>query len=357
MVSIKNKLRSVVAALALGALVASPAAGAEPAPAATVTTGPVFNDPTGDSAAELRILRHLVQLVDGAEPQSTIRMSLYLHQSQWVTDRLVAAHQRGVTVQVVVDHDSASRALESLKSGLAAPGGAGSWVRACKDREACLAKDPGTTAADLRPQVDDYPHDVQAGRAKVYFFPRAHTDVVVNILKTVAPAGTAAPCAGNTPRSATSPGHGTSEGRTRIRIAQGHITRPEVAEQLWKLADAGCHVDIVYRKLDNWPLSQAVQTRVADWLTRPTAKGRIALHQLHNDGRGGTGSHTKYLLIEGTYNGGVDKKIVFTGSHTYTVTALRYNDETLLKYEDPAVFDAYLANFEAQRAAAGSEGL
>lgn len=431
MVLIKKKLRTVVAALALGALVASPAAGAEPAPA--VTTGPVFNDPTGDTAAELRILRHLVQLVDGAEPQSTIRVSLYLYQSQWMTDRLAAAHKRGVTVQVVVDHDSASTALENLKGQLASPGGTDSWVRTCKRSEACLAKDPGTTAADpdgtydnvnhnkfflfsrtkgtgtvpvddvvvqssgnltasdvtswwndamtvagnkelfdaytkyfddqaaaaagQRPQVDDYPYDVQAGKAKVYFFPRADTDVIVNILKTVAPAGTENPCGGNTPRSATSPGFGTSDGRTRIRIAQGHITRPEVAEQLWALADAGCHVDIVYRKLDNWPLSQTARTRVADWLTRPTAKGRIVLHQLHNDERGGTGSHTKYLLIEGTYHGGVNKKIVFTGSHTYTLTALRYNDETLLKYEDPAVFDAYLANFEAQRAAAESEGL
>lgn len=98
--------------------------------------------------------------------------------------------------------------------------------------------------------------------------------------------------------------------------------------------------------------------QVANWLTRPvTGKGRITLHQLDNDGRGGTDSHTKYLLIEGTYYGGVNKKIVFTGSHTYTTTALRYNDETLLKYEDGSVFDAYVRNFEAQRTASLSEGL
>jgi phosphatidylserine/phosphatidylglycerophosphate/cardiolipin synthase-like enzyme len=95
---------------------------------------------------------------------------------------------------------------------------------------------------------------------------------------------------------------------------------------------------------------------VADWLARPTAKGRITLHQLHNDERGGTGTHTKYLLVEGTYLGGANKKIVFTGSHTYTVTALKVNDEAMLKYEDAAVFDAYARNFEAQRAAAVAEG-
>lgn len=97
--------------------------------------------------------------------------------------------------------------------------------------------------------------------------------------------------------------------------------------------------------------------QVANWLTRPvTGKGCITLHQLDNDKRGGSDSHTKYLLVEGTYYGGVNKKIVFTGSHTYTTTALRYNDETLLKYEDATVFDAYVKNFEAQRAAA-IEGL
>lgn len=416
----KRSFRTTVTALAAGALLmTSPAAGAEPLP--TVTTGPVFNDPSGDTTAEGRILSHLGGLVDGAEPGSSIRISMFAYGSQWLSGRLLAAHARGVTVQVVLDQESEryATAVDSLESGL----GGDSWVRVCKAQEACLAKDPGTTAADPDgwydnvnhnkfflfsrtrgkgtvpvddvvvqssgnlvewdrtlawndamtvagnkelfdaygayfgdlagaaagqvPQVADYPHDTQAGAAKVYFFPRSGTDVVVNILKTVAqPVGTAAPCFGN------DPGVGTSDGRTRLRIAQHHITRPEVAQQLWALADAGCYVDIVYRKLDNPP-----NTEVAGWLTKPTAKGRIALHQLDNDQRGGTATHTKYLLVEGTYLGGANKRIVFTGSHTYTVTALKYNDEALLKYEDATVFDAYVKNFDAQRAAAEAEGL
>ncbi|MFF7182703.1 phospholipase D-like domain-containing protein [Streptomyces sp. NPDC008121] len=421
----KHGYRTTAASLALGALLmATPAASAEPVTA--VTTGPVFNDPSGDTTAQGRILSHLGRLVDGAEPQSSIRVSLYLYGSQWLTERLLAAHARGVTVQVVLDADTAGYpAVSNLKNGL----GGDSWVRICKPEEACLAKDPGTTAADPNgwydnvnhnkyflfsrtkgngtvpvddvvvqssgnlieqdrtklwndamtvagnkelfdaytayfgdqagaavgqvPQVDEYAHDTQAGKAKVYFFPRSGTDPVVNVLKTVAqPVGTAAPCYGN------APGSGTSDGRTRIRIAQGHIARPDVAEQLWKLADAGCHVEIVYGKLDNWPIDAAkFPLRVAEWLTRPTAKGRIVLHQLHALERGGTSSHTKYLLIDGAYLGGANKKIVFTGSHTYTTMALKVNDEAMLKYEDPAVFDAYAVNFAAQRAASESEGL
>ncbi|MEV4426531.1 phospholipase D-like domain-containing protein [Streptomyces sp. R-07] len=431
MISIKSKFRTGVTALAVGAaLTIAPSASAEPVLA--VTTGAVFNEPSStDAAARGRILFHLADLVDGAEAGSSVRISLYLFQSQYLADKLGAAHRRGVSVQVVLDHDSTSTAADSLKSQLAAPGATDSWVRSCKNEEACLALDPGTSASDpdgwydnvnhnkfflfsrtkgkgtvpvdnvvvqssgnltgqdlsswwndaltvadnktlfdaygayftdqaaaaigQTPQVADYAHDTQAGMAKVYFFPRATSDTVVNILKTVAPAGTATPCQGN------GPGFGTTDGRTKIRIAQGHITRTEVARQLWELAQAGCHVEIVYRSLDNWPTDGVPTSQVANWLTKPTTgKGRIVLHQLDNDGRGGTDSHTKYLLIEGTYLNGVNKKIVFTGSHTYTETALRYNDEALLKYEDnqdTSVFDAYLRNFEAQRSASQSEGL
>ncbi|MFJ8659218.1 phosphatidylserine/phosphatidylglycerophosphate/cardiolipin synthase family protein [Streptomyces sp. NPDC093795] len=424
---IKSRFRTAVTALAVGAtLTVAPSASAEPVVA--VTTGAIFNDPTStDKAATGRILFHLTGLVDGAEAGSSIRISLYLFHSQYMAERLVAAHKRGVSVQVVLDADSTSGAATYLATELAKPGSAPSWVRTCKTSEACLALDPGTTAADPdgwytnvnhnkfflfsrtkgkgdtpvdnvvvqssgnltgqdtdawwndaltvvgntelfaaytryfddqaaaavgeRPQVADYAHDTQAGKAKVYFFPRSSTDVVVNILKTVAPAGTANPCGGN------SPGFGTTDGRTKIRIAQGHITRTEVARQLWELAEKGCHVEIVYRSLENWDEATGKpQSEVSSWLTRPTSgKGRVILHKLDNDGRGGSDTHTKYLLVEGTYLNGVDKKIVFTGSHTYTGMALTVNDETLLKYEDTAVFAQYATNFEAQRAASLAE--
>ncbi|MFE2556104.1 phospholipase D-like domain-containing protein [Streptomyces sp. NPDC059352] len=428
MITIKSKFRTVATALAVGAtLTVAPSASAEPVVA--VTTGAVFNEPSSaDAVARGRILFHLADLVDGAEAGSSVRISLYLFQSQYLADKLGAAHRRGVAVQVVLDDDSSSTAATSLRNQLAEPGSPDSWVRGCKPEEACLALDPGTTATDpdgmydnvnhnkfflfsrtkgkgdtavdnvvvqssgnltgqdlnawwndaltvagnkelfdaytryfgdqaaaaigQTPQVAEYAHDTQAGKAKVYFFPRSTTDTVVNILGTVAPVGTADSCGGN------SAGIGTTDGRTKIRIAQGHITRVEVARKLWELANAGCRIEIVYRSLDNWTADDKPMGQVANWLTRPvTGKGRITLHQLDNDGRGGTDSHTKYLLIEGTYYGGVNKKIVFTGSHTYTTTALRYNDETLLKYEDGSVFDAYVRNFEAQRTASLSEGL
>ncbi|MCB5177933.1 phospholipase D-like domain-containing protein [Streptomyces antimicrobicus] len=249
------------------------------------------------------------------------------------------------------------------------------------DRQA-KAAEGGPQDTDVREQ------DAAAGNAKVYFFPRQEQDVIVGILQTV---GRAAPgqdtgqldCGGNTPGVA-----GTKDGRTKIRVAQGHFNRPRVAEMLWKLADAGCHVEVVYRQLDNtWNVAKTPPStqpgtvvpdddtkprppRVSDWLTRTTGKGRIALHQLDNDGRYGidpltkrplgTSTHNKILLVEGSYDGIKDKKIVYTGSHTYTQSALTLNDEALLKYDDTApkapVFSAYVTYFDQLRKAAADEG-
>ncbi|MFE2140719.1 phospholipase D-like domain-containing protein [Streptomyces sp. NPDC059456] len=221
-------------------------------------------------------------------------------------------------------------------------------------------------ASQARPdgsgRVSDLAIDVEAPPAKAYFFPRSSTDVIENILSMVEtpvknPDGTSAPvCYGNTT------GHGTADGRTVIRIANGHISRPKVAEKLWELANAGCFVDVVYGKLADYE-AEGTHRETAYWLTRSTAKGKISLHRLGNDDLkdpaapeiSGTASHTKYLLIDGSYKGAKDQKLVFTGSHTYTGMALTSNDEALLKYDSPAVHDAYVTNFRDQRAAAIAE--
>ncbi|MFI2373378.1 phospholipase D-like domain-containing protein [Streptomyces sp. NPDC018833] len=207
--------------------------------------------------------------------------------------------------------------------------------------------------ADPSKQVSDVLMDTQAGRAKAYFFPRATTDVIVNILSTVDnPVDGKPACHGN------DPGYGTTDGRTVIRVAMHGITRPEVAQKLWELDDAGCYVDIVYRDLD------ASGTAVEEILNTPTRYGGVALHKL-DDAAGGThtATHTKYLLVEGTYKGLKNQKIVFTGSHTYTKSALVGNDEALLKWDDStdsghptaSVYDAYRDNFRTQRAVSDAQ--
>ncbi|OAR25848.1 hypothetical protein A8W25_09955 [Streptomyces sp. ERV7] len=429
-----KKTRSLlVLALGVSPLFAAAPAPAVAGPAPLLTTGAVFNNPTGDTAAQDAVFGHIARLVDGAQQGSDIKMSMYVLGSDYLAARLTAAHQRGVNVQVVLDHESLLHwagkvTYPKLVEGLKPATGSGtSWVRVCAENQACLAKDPnpgdsfhgvnhnkfvlfsrttgsstgtvpvddvvvqtsanqtpwdrqhafndaltvaGNTAlyaaytgyfndlasaqAGTKAQVADYPTEYPAGNAKAYFFPRAASDPILNILNTVDnPVSGQAACNGN------SAGHGTEDGRTVVRVAMHQITRPEVAKKLWELDDAGCYVDIVYRYLD----VQGAGTVIADQLSKPTRFGGIALHRLDDaddgDGNPATNNamatHSKYLLIDGTYLGKADQKIVFTGSHPYTKSALTTNDEALLKYDDAAVHDAYRENFRAQRALADQQ--
>jgi phosphatidylserine/phosphatidylglycerophosphate/cardiolipin synthase-like enzyme len=405
----------VLATIAAG-MVASWTVWVPASAASAVVTGPLFNKPTGTTSQQNAILSHVGALTNGATSGSRIRIAMYVFGSNWLAEQLVAAKDRGVSVQVIVDdatrkHREGAGAYQILAQGLGTNPAAPSWVLACRPDHACLGKDPdpddsyfpvnhnkfylfskssGRAAdpaqavpdvvvqssanlttwdrktawnsamtvvgnhtlfqaynsyfEDLRaaalgqiPQTADYPVQVRAWPAKAYFFPRSKTDVILSILNNVDdPVDSSAVCHGN------SAGYGTSDGRTVIRVAMHQITRIAVARKLWELDNAGCYVDIVYRYLDE------NGTAVAAQLTKPTAYGGIALHRLD----GVTTTHSKYLLIEGAYSGVANRKIVFTGSHTYTYLALHGNDEALLKYVDPAVHDAYRANFWAQRAAA-----
>ena len=82
------------------------------------------------------------------------------------------------------------------------------------------------------------------------------------------------------------------------------------------------------------------------------AEPRIELRAL-GDGSALPGRvHSKYLLVEGTYDGVRNARWVFTGSHNYNETSLRRNDETLLRLGNRAVYDQYVADFERMRAVA-----
>lgn len=217
---------------------------------------------------------------------------------------------------------------------------------------------------DSAQQVTDVLMDTQASRAKAYFFPRAHSgpedgpdDVIVNILKTVdnAVVRQTLPCRGNDYKE-DGTGYGTKDGGTVIRIAMGDITRTKVVEELIRLDKAGCHVDIVHG-----PTSPEAEALFNGY----TAYGGVTRRKLYSELEApGTTIHTKYLLIEGTYNGKTNQKIVFTGSHTYTHCALIGNDEALLKWDDSVttdplsktvVYDDYRRNFWTQRAAADAQ--
>lgn len=266
---------------------------------------------------------HLSHLIDGAVPGSDIKVSLYVLGSDWLAGRLVSAHERDVNVQVILDdrslkHYAGSGAYAKLAEGLARRTGTPgtSWLRVCMENTACLAKDPN-------PQ--DGFHNVNHN--KFLLFSRTTGNAAGTVPVDDVVVQTSA----------------NQTARDRQRAWNDAMT---VAERLWELDDAGCCVDIVHRLLDN------SGTAVADQLTRPTRYGGITMHRLNDDAEGNTATHSKYLLIDGTYLGRADRKIVSTGSHPYTYSGLTANDEALLKYQDDAVHDAYRENFRRQRAVA-----
>jgi hypothetical protein len=176
---------------------------------------------------------------------------------------------------------------------------------------------------DLQAQVRnlDYYHYVDGDTGtRVYFYPRASGDTVVSIL-----------------------GNASCAGGTSIRVAMAFFTnaRLAVAEALGGLRDDGCTVQVIIQE-------ESAGSSVVD-----TLEAHGVDLWLYPRGVNDEGVHSKILLIEGTYSDVSGRKIVWTGSHNYTGPALDENDETLLKVDDPAVYDAYLADWQQMRTLAG----
>ncbi len=142
-------LAAVVAVAGVG-LIQVPQAAAE---TASVVTGPTFNNPTGEASEQNAILDHVADLIKGAVPGSSIRISMFVFGSQWLANLLVDAKNRGVSVQVILDHDSLTNSegadaypiLHGLGSYSPSTGATASWVLVCPAGGACLAADPDPT--------------------------------------------------------------------------------------------------------------------------------------------------------------------------------------------------------------------
>jgi hypothetical protein len=204
----------------------------------------------------------------------------------------------------------------------------------------------GDLAAKRSVPRDDYytyrqPRAGSLGRA--YFFPEggrdpegaidSRTDVVANFLGKIS-------CTGN--RTLGTPG----DHRTIVRAAVAWWSRPNIAQKLWSLDNAGCDVEVAMTR-------DAYDAKVLEIMTEPAGAryGGVKVHifpDLQHDY-----VHSKYLIVEGRYNGKADARVVWTGSHNFTKTALRTFDETTLQlFAGGRLEPAYLANFRRVAAAA-----
>ncbi|GGU10259.1 phospholipase D-like domain-containing protein [Streptomyces lateritius] len=373
---------------------ATPAAAPAAEAAAAVTTTATFNDPAGDTTAQNRVRDHIVDLISQAPAGSSITAGLYTFTDDSVTDALGAAKTRGVDVRIVIDHTSVTMTggeYDRLATRLGTDRTQGSWVLACPAGRGCIgsrklpsdsdgainhnkfflfsstggasdvvvqtsANMTGVQRTDLfnnavtivdtglygsyqayfadlvkygtSAGLDHYYKTPVSGAYKTYFFPRkeaagtsydndASTDTIKLILDKVS-------CAGG----------------TQVRMAANLFTRDEIATKMVALKNAGCSVILAH---DGYPdsMGTTVESIISGKLTQ-----RVQCYEDRGTGVAKAGLHSKYLLVEGTYDGVAGKKLVWTGSHNYTYPALRANDETLLKIDNATLFGQYKANHE-----------
>ena len=107
------------------ATVATQAAAAEPVgPAARkkrhyrTPTGPVFNNPRGNPRKRFRIEREIVRAIDATQRREVIRFALYSFDRMGVARALVAARNRGVRVQILLNDHQDTKAMKLLRARL-----------------------------------------------------------------------------------------------------------------------------------------------------------------------------------------------------------------------------------------------
>ncbi|GAA3805945.1 phospholipase D-like domain-containing protein [Streptomyces phyllanthi] len=383
---------------AAGVQAVATAGSAQAAP--TWTEGPIFNDPLGTSDEQLAIRTRLIELTGAALPGSTIKVAVYHVWEASVVNALIAAKDRGVNVQVLLDESSVSdRPANTSYSTLAAALGTdrtkGSYITTCPVDKSCLG-DPqfgqsimhnkfwlfsaveGATNVVVQTTTNSTPsahtrffndalllpnnptmydayadyfdtmvaqdwksweyRTVSNGLYKAYFFPRGGTNKYTDTVYSVL----------NNVQCTYQDTAGVTR-KTWVRVSIFKITRMAIADKLVALKKAGCNVTILYAESDS---AKSQGGAKGTWEKLHTTGGPTV--RCYNDDRDPLNPgqklttpyiiHSKYIAIDGMYDG-VPNKVSFTGSGNYTGPALRENDEAIVKVDDDAVHEMYRAHY------------
>jgi hypothetical protein len=369
----RKLFRAVVAlaVLSLGVVIVPPAQAAY-----MPTAGAAFNDPTSKSRSQQTVLMdQIIAAVNNVPAGSVIRVVAYSFDYQPVANALIKAHDRGVQVRLLIDSHTSTHQIRLLKNELGTGTSDGSYLRTCK--YSCMANKPSfihsklylfsrtggakyvsmnssanpaetgiskswnntyTTIGDKTlydANVDnfndmlpdktntDYYHTVESGNLKEYFFPRAgstkKSDTLYNILNDVSCPST-------------------------IKLTTYFWTsaRLYLAEKLSALKKAGCNVEVIY------PDGPGGQDTIYPQVTAELRNGDIPTWNTRP--REGLYVHNKVILIDGTYQGVANQKIVYATSQNLTLTSLRESNEVMLRIPIPSVYWQYWGNFEEIKA-------
>ncbi|SOD13818.1 phospholipase D-like domain-containing protein [Pedobacter xixiisoli] len=128
----------------------------------------------------------------------------------------------------------------------------------------------------------------------------------------------------------------------KIRIAMSDWTdsRPAIVDKLIALRNQGATIE-VYAK-------DAAGTQTKAKLNQlKTLGATVRIFNLSTDGQAVFNIHAKMMLIEGTWNGQPNVKVILTGSHNYTDGALKTNNEVLVTLINSPLFNTYDAYFNS----------
>jgi phosphatidylserine/phosphatidylglycerophosphate/cardiolipin synthase-like enzyme len=366
--------------------------------------GVLFNDPTGDDAAQDRIADHIRRAIDATPHGGTIRMAAYSFDRPDIADALArACTERQVTVQVVLNDNFVSAPARRLRRLLGAD--AGSSHDACRTRTGSEATSPEPSFVKvchascrlgdrgnqhmkvyLFSRNADQPHVVMLGSANLTDYaagvhwndlvtftgsqqlyddyslvfaelaadhrvetpaaPLTHGDVTTSV-------GSGRPATPDDDAVAQRlakvgcralPGSGVA-GRTVVRVSM-YGWRGErgldLARRVAGLRRQGCRVQV---------LVSAAGPDVVETLVDAGVRVRSASLDVDHDPATGFESsgwehfvHEKWMSLDGTWDGSATRA-VWTGSENWSDVSL-LNDELVVMIPRSAIHDAYVEHFD-----------
>ncbi len=345
--------------------------------------GPLFNDPSGSHAQQYALNTYLVRAIDNTPAGATIRMSLYSGSIDSFKDALIAAHDRGVNVRLIMDgHGSVFDWWRGLVTALGSDRTSSSFATVCRyscfdTRHSTLqhsklylfsatgiaqrvsvvgSGNPTTAQAEIgwndlfamvnnQPMYDafveffdamvasaatadevNYYRVVDGGSARAIISPAQYfsvKDYYGEVLNNI--------------HCKAAPGYGV-KGKTKVTVAMGLWSKSRVrnAKRLWQLDQAGCVVEAIVSSHD-------LDSDVKAWLRKPTRHGGISFRAASVDfGRNGTIDrylHEKIVMVSGGYARQLNATLTFMGSHNFTYNAMRGNNDIILRHTDKATYD------------------
>lgn len=350
--------------------------------------GPKFNNPLAGREARGRIRRHLLRTINSVPGREQIRIASWNVKSTDIQNALIRAHERGVSVRVIIDRGNAGPAkpnpgfdrmtrafAEGQKSRKPSQK---SFTRKCvsscryysgiahvkfflfskagKAHNVVIYGSNNATDLAAHSQWNDM--FTIKGQGNIYkeflhVFDQMRRDqpvkqpyetyshgVFTSYFYPYKGQGTSADpllrdlndirCKGATG------GTGTN-GRTKIRIAQTsmHGARGKaIANRLRDMYEHGCDIKIVYAVFGNQVLS----------ILRHTSRGKVPIRQIAQDfdldGVYDKYLHMKNMSVSGVYKDRTDANVTWNGSANWTGVALQ-SDEVVMRIIGPRIRAQY----------------